>query len=224
VADIRGGFKDPVLKASQRYTRGPALTGSMIWNGKEWQSSWSLLLDSGNHHWSLVGTDYTVLLNKVIDQAGDAIGVVYAITDATNKQNMVVIQLEIQGVNSVEEFHRAESYLSDLSSVTLVRPVRVDTQNVIFELTLRSSEADFLNLIHNDAELIKVKVKTPAITPETKPEIKPVPPPEQLTELKASADDTGNLPGKAAAVPITTPVEVVPEVKPIPIYHYRLSN
>jgi hypothetical protein len=224
VADIRGGFKDPVLKASQRYTRGPALTGSMIWNGKEWQSSWSLLLDSGNHHWSLVGTDYTVLLNKVIDQAGDAIGVVYAITDATNKQNMVVIQLEIQGVNSVEEFHRAESYLSDLSSVTLVRPVRVDTQNVIFELTLRSSEADFLNLIHNDAELIKVKVKTPVITPETKPEIKPVPPPEQLTELKASADDTGNLPGKAAAVPITTPVEVVPEVKPIPIYHYRLSN
>jgi uncharacterized protein len=220
VADIRGGFKDPVIKASQRYSRGPALTGSMIWNGKEWQSSWSLLLDDGNRHWSLVGTDYNQLLNKVIDQAADALGVVFAITDATNKQNLVVIQLEIQGVNSVEKFQRVESYLSDLSSVTLVRPVKVDARDVIFELTLRSTEADFLNLIHNDAELIKVKVKQP----EIKAAVKPVPPPDQITEIKITADETGKPSEKVTEVPVTTPAEVLPPVKQLPLYHYKLSK
>jgi hypothetical protein len=229
VADIRGGFKDPVIKASQRYTRGPALTGSMIWNGKEWQSSWSLLLDSGNRHWSLVGPDYSMLLNKVIDQAADALGVVFAITDAINKQKQVMIQLEIQDVNSVEKYHRAESYLSDLSSVSLVRPVKVDAQNVIFELTLRSTEADFLNLIHNDAELVKVKVKQPEIKTEVQPEVKPVPPPDHLTEIKVTADEIGKPAEKDTAVPlaippVTAPVEVAPVVEQLPLYHYRFRN
>jgi len=220
VADIRGGFKDPVIKASQRYTRGPALTGSMIWNGKEWQSSWSLMLDSGNKHWSLVGADYTTLLNKVIDQAADALGVVFAITDATNKQNLVVIQLDIQGVNSVQKFQRAESYLSELSSVTLVRPVKVDAQSVIFELTLRSAEADFLNLIHNDAELIKVKVKQP----DVKAPAKPLPPQDQLTDSKITAGDTGKPAEKVTAAPVTAPGEVLPPLEQLPLYHYKLSN
>ena len=46
VADIRGGFQEPVTDASRRYSTGPALTGSIIWNGKKWQSSWSLLMKS----------------------------------------------------------------------------------------------------------------------------------------------------------------------------------
>ena len=220
VADIRGGFKDPVIKASKRYTRGPALTGSMIWNGKEWQSSWSLMLDSGNKHWSLVGADYTTLLNKVIDQAADALGVVFAITDASNKQNLVIIQLDIQGVNSVQKFQRAESYLSDLSSVTLVRPVKVDAKNVIFELTLRSAEADFLNLIHNDAELIKVKVKQP----DVKAPAKPLPPLDQLTDSKITAGDTGKPAEKVTEAPVTAPGVALPPVEQLPLYHYKLSN
>jgi len=220
VADIRGGFKDPVHKASLRYSRGPALTGSMIWTGKEWQSSWSLLLDTGNRHWSLVGADYNQLLNKVIDQAADALGEVFAITDAANKQNHAVIQLDIQGINTVEKFQHAESYLSDLSSVTLVRPVTVDAQHAIFELTLRSTEADFLNLIHNDAELIKVKVKQPDI----KAEVKPVPPQEQISEIGTPASEAGKPVEKVAEVPVATPVVELPPVIQLPIYHYKLSN
>lgn len=230
VADIRGGFKDPVIKASKRYSRGPALTGSMIWNGKEWQSSWSLILDSGNRHWSLDGTDYNSLLNKAVDQAADALGVVFAITDAANKQNQVSIQLDIQGVNSVEKYRHVESYLSDLSSVTLLRPLKVDGQSVIFELRLRSSESDFLNLIHNDAEFIRVEVKKAVVAPAPAPVPAPVPAPAPATAQQPSTDIAGNSvksAGNVAEVPVSNQSDIPPaasEVPQIPLYHYKLIN
>jgi len=220
IADIRGGFKDPIIKASRRYSRGPSLAGSLIWNGKEWQSSWSLLLENGNRHWSLVGGDYNVLLNKAIDQAADALGVVFAITNAANKQRLATIQLHIQDVDTVEKYQRVESYLSDLSSVTRVRPLKVDSQNVIFELILRSTEADFLNLIHNDAELIQVKEKKA----EVKTDIKPAPENNQLTDVKITADEPGKPGEKVTEVPVAEQGGVQPAANQLPLYHYKLSN
>jgi hypothetical protein len=219
VADIRGGFKDPVIKASKRYSRGPALTGSLIWNGKEWQSSWSLLLESGNRHWSMVGEDYNILLNKAIDQAADALGVVFAITDAANKQHLATIQLDIQGVNSVEKYHHVESYLSDLTSVTMLRPLKVDGQSVIFELILRSSEEDFLNLIHNDAEIIKVDAK--------KADIRPAPVKDPFTDTKISTDESAKTAEKIAEVPVTSQDGTQPpanQLNQTPLYHYKFIN
>jgi hypothetical protein len=219
VADIRGGFKDPVIKASKRYSRGPALTGSLIWNGKEWQSSWSLILESGNRHWSLVGEDYNKLLNKAVDQAADALGVAFAITDASNKQNLVTIQMDIQGVTSIEKYQHVESYLSDLSSVTLLRPLKVDGQSATFELNLRSSEADFINLIHNDAEFVKVEIKKAAVTP--------APAKSPSTDIKITADGTAKPAENAAVVPVNSQSDIPPaasQAPQIPLYHYKLSN
>jgi len=157
VADIRGGFKDPVVTASKRYSRGPALTGSLIWNGAKWQSSWSLLMASGNRHWSIEDADYNQLINKAVDQAADAMGIVFAIHGVGKNQQMVTIQLEIQEVSSIKKYRKLENYLRDLSAVAMVVPLEVDGQNAIFEVTLRSNEEDFLNLVKNDAELIEAE-------------------------------------------------------------------
>jgi len=218
VADIRGGFKEPVIKASLRYSRGPSLAGSLIWSGKEWQSSWSLLMENGNRHWSLVGADYNSLLNKSIDQAADALGAVFAITSASNNQRLATIQLDIQGVGSVESYQHVESYLSDLRSVSLVRPLKVEGQSVIFELALRSTEADFINLIHNDAELIEVKSK------KTDVKVVPAPGNNQLPEVKVIADDAVKSGDKVTEMPVSGDISTQPPVMQLPLYHYRLNK
>jgi hypothetical protein len=160
IADIRGGFKDPVAEASKRYSRGPALTGSLIWNGRKWQSSWSLLMASGNRHWSIEDADYDRLINKAVDQAADAMGIVYAIHGVGANQNLASIQLNIQGVDSIKKYRKLEYYLRDLSAVAAVVPLRVDGQYTIFQVTLRSSEEDFLNLVKS-AELVEMKPMKP---------------------------------------------------------------
>lgn len=216
IADIRGGFKDPVAKASKRYSRGPALTGSLIWNGSKWQSSWSLLMESGNRHWSIEDANYNVLINKAVDQAADAMGIVFAIHGLSDNQKLARIQLDIQEVKSIDAYRKLENYLRDLSAVDMAIPLEVDGQSAIFEITLRSSEGDFLNLVKNDAELVEVK-----------PVVKDVPP--------VSEQDTAMLPdtepGSVAGV--DTGAENTPEspsdnqsdkIKPIPVYYYKYLN
>lgn len=219
VADIRGGFKDPVISASKRYSRGPALTGSMLWNGKEWQSSWSLILQEGNHHWSLVDSDYKALINKAIDQAADALGVVFAVHNAAGKQQLVTIRLHIQAVNSVEKYRFVENYLTGLSSVEAAMPLKLDGQTAVFELKLRSSEADFLNLIHNDAELVKVTAVKPRVTTPQVPAPQNIP---QLITDNGSAADASTLTDN----PLAKDDSVVPavQVTRVPVYYYKLNR
>ena len=212
VADIRGGFKDPVAKASKRYSRGPALTGSLIWNGSKWQSSWSLLMENGNRHWSIEDADYNVLINKAIDQTADAMGIVFAIHGVADNQNLARVQLDIQDVKSIDAYRKLENYLRDLSAVEMAKPLKVDGQSAIFEITLRSSEGDFLNLVKNDAELVEVK-----------PVVKDVPPaggqdPTMLPDTKP-----GVLAGVNTAAESTLESQS-DKIKPIPVYYYKYLN
>jgi hypothetical protein len=200
VSEIRGGFKEPIMKASQRYSRGPALAGSMIWNGKQWQSSWNLLLndegrggesldgknldgkrqDAKSRHWSLNGTDHSHLINQSIDKAADALGAVFAVHTLNNEAH-INVWLDIQAVNTIEDYRYAEDYLAGLSAVEKVKPAKVDGETVVFEVILRSTEEEFLNLIKHDAELTKVEppVEQPVVlpakanTPDTKAHNKP---------------------------------------------------
>ncbi len=220
VADIRGGFKDPVLNASKRYSRGPALTGSLTWNGKRWQSNWSLLMASSNRHWSLVDADYNKLINKAIDQAGDALGVVFAVNSKINKQQLAIIKLDVQAVNSLTKHLYVEDYLTNLGVVEKVLPLKVDGQNAVFEVTLRSNKEDFLNLIKNGAELTKVEqleIPQVVLSPDKQsPVIASDPEAEKDVEKTASDEITaeGNLAPKLA----------VKQQDQLPVYYYRLNK
>jgi hypothetical protein len=220
VADIRGGFNDQVMNASKRYSRGPALTGSIIWNGKQWQSSWNLLMESGNRHWSLVDADYSQLMNKAIDQAADALGVVFAVNSKMNMQQLATIRLDVQAVDSIKTYLQVENYLTNLSAVETVAPLKVDGQNAIFEVRLRSTEEDFLNLIKNGAELIKVEAP---LTPENKPAV----------DIQSPIIDSGI--GAENNVDVLSSDEITIEKSDdatlaanqqdqLPVYYYRLNK
>ena len=77
---------------------GPALTGSIIWDGKQWQSNWGLLVANENRHWSLDNADYNQLINNAIEQAADALGVIYAIHNNAELQQFATIFLDVESV------------------------------------------------------------------------------------------------------------------------------
>ncbi len=220
VADIRGGFNDQVVNASKRYSRGPSLTGSIIWNGKQWQSSWNLLMETGNRHWSLVDVDYSQLINKAIDQAADALGVVFAVNSKMNMQQLATIRLDVQAVDSVKTYLQVEDYLTNLSAVETALPLRVDGQDAVFEVRLRSTEEEFLNMVKNGAELIKVEA--PAVT-EKQPTVVIQPP------LIGTGNDDNNSIEVLSADEITTEKSDEASLEAsqqdqIPVYYYRLNK
>jgi len=249
VADIRGGFRDPVLTASKRYGRGPALAGSLIWNGKVWQSSWSLLMANANRHWSLVDADYKQLINKAIDQAADEMGAIFAIHGVGKDKQQVVVRLEVQAVNSIQKYRKLESYLRDLSAVAQLETLEVDGQNAIFKVTLRSNEEEFLSLLKNDGELIKTApVKSlPGPEKNTAIKIEPLPlpstTPTAVEKAVAVTPETGGISKQSlSGVLATEQVALRPgapsgelvvelQVEPVierepqtPVYYYKLRH
>ena len=239
VADIRGGFKDPVTTASKRYSRGPALTGSMIWNGKQWQSSWSLLMLNEDHHWenrywNLSEVDHKRLINKAIDQAADALGIVFAIHGSTSKQQLKTIQLDIQAVNSIKKYRKLENYLRNLNAVEMATPLKVDGQNAIFEVTLRSNEEDFLNLIKNDAELIETRPIKPQNDVQVLPEDNQPAAKDATAGFEKTADVVANATAATTESNETSSLlsrqldgqldEQLDKSPQAPVYYYKLIN
>lgn len=236
VSDIRGGFKEPVIKASQRYSRGPALTGSMIWNGKRWQSNWSLLMEGENRHWNLDDVDHNQLINKSIDQAADALGMVFAVRTSDNKQQLATVRLDVQAVNTIENYRYVENYLAGLSAVDKVKPFKVDGTNAVFEVLLRSNKDDFLNLIKNDAELTEVErpeVEQPGVDrPEIETqevdtstiqasEIKL----QDTREIKLSGvTEKGDVGNATSGQAVATKPDDQPPSEKTQVYYYRLNQ
>ena len=161
IADIRGGFDDAIHAASRRYTIGPALSASLRWNGTTWQSSWNLILQGETRHWSIDGDDYESLISRAIDRAADAMGQVYAVSDIDASRQLAVLRLDIQSVDNIDKYRRVEDYLGKLPAVDKVLPVGIDGSHVRFDVSLRSSTNDFLNLVRNDARLAALDIEKP---------------------------------------------------------------
>jgi hypothetical protein len=220
VADIRGGFKEPVVDASKRYSKGPALTGSIIWNGKQWQSSWGLMVNQEDRHWSVDAADYNHLIENAIDQAGDVLGSVYAVHRNAGDQQFVTIQLEMQSVSSIEKYRYIENYLANLNIVAHSRPLKIDAQNAVFEVTLSSTEEDFLNVIKSDAAFSEIKIPVTAhVAPVAVKTVAPI----EVVSKENISDEAKSIEKKTDD--ITSPVVVEePPVKQIPVYRYKLMK
>jgi hypothetical protein len=206
----------------------------MIWNGKQWQSSWSLLMpNEGQHgenrHWNMTEVDHKLLINKVVDRAADALGVVFAIHASTGKQQLKTIQLDIQGINTIRKYRKLENYLRDISAVEMAAPLKVDGQNVIFEITLRSNEEDFLNLIKNDAELIVARPIQPQNDPQVLSEDSPSATKDAITGFEKTADVVANTAAAATATESSETNNLLSQQldkkRPqVPVYHYKLIH
>jgi hypothetical protein len=137
-----------------------------------------------------------------------------------NMQQLATIRLDVQAVDSIKTYLQVENYLTNLSAVETVAPLKVDGQNAIFEVRLRSTEEDFLNLIKNGAELIKVEAP---LTPENKPAV----------DIQSPIIDSGI--GAENNVDVLSSDEITIEKSDdatlaanqqdqLPVYYYRLNK
>jgi uncharacterized protein len=132
VSDIWGGFKEPILEASERYQSDVLLTGKVIQVLPTlWESQWSVYIDGQTMSWTSQGELVEIVLEEGIDELADRLASQYANTGSTRVE---VIELTVSDVNDLDEYARALSYLESLQSVRTVQVKRVTTDKVMFEL------------------------------------------------------------------------------------------
>ena len=153
-ADVWAGFAEPLLKSSKRYSNGPVVSVSMLWNGHAWVGDWSLFMGRESRRWSLRELDYDALISKGVDLVADAIGKKFAVLEVQDTSKLQQILVEIDRVNSVEGFRQVQNYLMSLPVVHSVRLSQIESERVAFWLSLRSEVDDFLGLVKTDSEII----------------------------------------------------------------------
>jgi hypothetical protein len=151
-ADVWAAFSDQVMAASTRYTKGPAIVGRLSWTGSEWKGDWSVFVDNAAYGWSLSGSDYNTLVAQGIDLSADMIGKHYAVLERTGITGPGLL-VEINNVNSVQDYRKIQTFLQDLTAVRHVHIARVDQGNVAFAIDLRGNIDDFKRLVSTDRRL-----------------------------------------------------------------------
>ena len=132
VSDIWGGFKQPVLSASRRYRADVVLTGkiSRVLSAL-WESQWTAYFDDRSIEWSSRGESVDVVLTEGIDELVDRLATVYVKPESTRSE---IIELLVSGVNTIDDYARALSYLGAIQSVSAVKVRHVFSNKVLFEI------------------------------------------------------------------------------------------
>ncbi len=132
ISDIWGGFKEPVLNASQRYQSDIVLTAKLIQLLPTlWEASWIAYADDKILDWTSRGELADIVLEEGIDELADRLAQQYTNTGSTRTE---LIELKVVDINSLDNYARALSYLESLQSVSTVNVKKVSENNVLFEL------------------------------------------------------------------------------------------
>ncbi len=151
-SDVWAAFELPVKAASERYTRGPAIVGRLSWTGDKWKGDWSLYVENSSSSWSLSGSDYNALIAEAIDLSADEIGKHYAVLERLGTAGAGLL-VEINKIDSVTDYRSIQKFLEGLTAVRQTRLVRVDKDNVVFQIDLRGGIDDFTRLVSTDKTL-----------------------------------------------------------------------
>ncbi|MBT8130067.1 MAG: DUF2066 domain-containing protein [Gammaproteobacteria bacterium] len=166
-ADVWAAFSDQVKAASRRYTKGPSMVGRLSWTGSEWKGDWSVFIDNAAYGWSLSGSDYNTLISQGVDLSADMIGKHYAVLERTGITGPGLL-VEINNVNSLQDYRKIQTFLQDLTAVRHVHISRVDQGKVAFTIDLRGNIDDFKRLVSTDKRLEPVIDSIPPVADATR--------------------------------------------------------
>lgn len=131
-ADVWAGFQEPILNTSARYRTESILVGRMYRSiAGEWQAQWTLLEGAQVQSWAVAG----MLPAEVIDE-----GIAGAVEVLASRYAPVVgeqaglLPVTVMDVRDLGDYARVTRYLKSLQQVGRVRVVRVEADQVTFEL------------------------------------------------------------------------------------------
>jgi hypothetical protein len=140
-SDIWGGFKDPILAASNRYQADVVLTGKLVQALPNiWESYWTVYINGQTINWDSQGELAEIVLQEGADELADRIASQYAYTGSTLTE---VIELLVTDVDDLDEYAKALSYLESVQSVQSVQVKSVSKDKVLFELINRGGLGAF---------------------------------------------------------------------------------
>ncbi|MBL4762065.1 MAG: DUF2066 domain-containing protein [Gammaproteobacteria bacterium] len=145
-SDIRAGFADNILQASQRYAADAVAFGYLQQRARGvWQGDLTLIFANQTLHWTMSGNNPEVVLAQGINHMSDALATQFAFVSGQFQDEALLF--EVTGVRNVKDYARTLKYLKKLSTVESVDVLNVTPDKVDYRLRLRGGQEDLQRVI-----------------------------------------------------------------------------
>ena len=145
IADLVGGFEEPIDAASQRYASDAVLIGTVRRAGAAWLGRWRLREGDETARFESTADTLEGVLRQGIDGAASWLASWHARTAFAGSGEGVLLQ--VQGVAGLADFVRLRDYLAGLDGVEAVVPQRVAPPRAVLEVRLRGTARDLERMI-----------------------------------------------------------------------------
>jgi hypothetical protein len=147
IADVIGEFDNRVRQASARYPANVIVVGrATVLNDGDWRAHWSAYFGDQKSDWTSGGSLVEQMLSEGIHELTDILSGQLAIHGSAGEDTVVI--LEVDHVDTLEDYVRLRTYLTSLSQVQWHQPYRIESNRVSFWLKLRGNIRDLDLLIH----------------------------------------------------------------------------
>jgi hypothetical protein len=135
-ADVWGGFREPVLRASTRYRTEAVLVGRLYRTPSgEWQGQWMLMQDEQAQTWAGAGALPAEVIDEGVAGAVDVLAARYA--PVAGQQKAGLLPVTVTEVRNLGDYARVSRYLQSLQQVSRVHISRVEADRISFELDIK---------------------------------------------------------------------------------------
>jgi uncharacterized protein len=132
VSDVWGGFKEPVMNASQRYQSDVVFTGKLSQTLPTlWELEWTAYLNGQEMKWTSRGELAEMVLEEGINELTDRLASQYVNTFSSGTE---VLQLTVSNINNLDAYAKTLSYIESIQAVTEVQVKKVTENEVLFEV------------------------------------------------------------------------------------------
>jgi uncharacterized protein len=139
-ADLSGGFHEPVLRASERYSARYVAAVYVQPRGDAWSARWRLFSQDLREDYQAESDSLDGVLDEGLQGLADLLGRRLAIAGLLPTEDHV--QVVVDGVDDMEAYQKVRQYLSELSVVVELKPYRLEPDRAVFVTQLRGSPRD----------------------------------------------------------------------------------
>lgn len=155
--DVWSVYDQPLRQAAESAGANNALAVSLFAQSgsRNWVGRFTLLTREGDSlYWESTGEDLDAVLAAGIGELAERYATEFSVVSSFGGGGTV--KLEIEGVTTLEEYGRVSSYLTSLSAVSAIGPVKVGGDSLLFEIELTGSSRALQRAISLGSMLVEV--------------------------------------------------------------------
>ena len=198
--DVWANFEDRIMEASRRYQTESILVGKLYLENRAWNTRWNLYVNGRRVEW----TEQAGFIEKVVKQglSHTAQNLAQAFADVITDKGIEHVLLKVNNIESLADYAQAIKYLSSLSAVKKVQPVKLEGDSGFFSLTTQGSRVGVMQSIALGSQLMAEPNTVPRQTPV-------ISQPDNATDQQDSMVVDGSGIATAAKQPVA---ELVPDL------------